>query len=66
MSLVNALRMARALGWGVRPLRATGEVLVVCPGFRPIRLNGRKKDAQRRLTVLLRKFHAMSPDRGAA
>ena len=56
-SLRDSLALADEFGCTIRKLRRTGEVLVSHPAFvRPLRINGRRKDAPRCLTVMLRKL----------
>ena len=51
----EALKLAQHLGCTVEPIRCTGELRVCHPALlRPIRLNGRRKDAARVLTSALR------------
>ena len=55
MNLDKALREAAHRGWEVRPVRRTGEVDVIATAGQRVRLNGRRKDAPRALTALLRR-----------
>lgn len=52
----DVLRTAMSLGCLIEPVRRTGEIIVSHPlvGYR-VRLNGRRKDAPRALTVMLRR-----------
>lgn len=57
MNRRDALAVAKELGCCVKPLRRTGEVLVSHPSLvRPIRINNRRKDTGRILTVALRQI----------
>lgn len=51
----DALQWAKRLGCEVEPVRGTGEFRVFHPDLpRPIRINGRRKDAGRALSKALR------------
>ncbi len=52
-----ALGVAKELGCHVKPVRGTGELRISHPNLpRPIRINARRKDTSRTLTVALRQL----------
>lgn len=54
MNLREALRAAERMGCRVMPVRRTGEMRVLYPAIGSVRLNGRRTDAPRALTQLLK------------
>ena len=56
MNRIEALSRAEKAGAIVRPVKGTGEVDVIAPDGTRVRINNRKKDAVRALTVLLKKL----------
>lgn len=54
VSLRVAIREAGRLGVGVRQINRTGELLFFVAGQRSVRVNCRKKDAPRKLCMMLR------------
>lgn len=67
MNLSDATRLWRAAGGSVEPVRRTGELCFRHPAAgRRLRVNGRRKDAPRLLTSLLRQVMQKSVDVGVA
>lgn len=60
MNLRESLAAARAMGCTVEPRRRTGEIQIIDPASRQrVLVNGRRKDAPRALTKLLRAIASM-------
>lgn len=56
MSLLDVLRLLRQLGATVAPVRRTGEVRVSHPAvIKSVRVNARRKEPSRALTVFLKR-----------
>ena len=56
MNLRDAIKEARELGFDIRPINRAGELLFRHVSLdRAIRINARRKDAGRQLTVALRR-----------
>jgi hypothetical protein len=65
MNLRAALQLARARGCVVQRLAGTGEVTVTHPTIpHRLRLNARRKDSPRILTVLLQRLEDAMADHG--
>jgi hypothetical protein len=59
MNQRNAIRAASSLGCQIEHVRRTGEIRVSHPAIdRPVRINGRRKSASRKLTTMLRHIAA--------